>query len=222
MCLLNIEKLTKSFVQGQEKLIPIHELSLTINPGDFITIMGRSGTGKTTLLNLIALFLNPDAGHILYKGEKLNEFDDEEASEYRNRRIGFLIQTVPLIPSLTVEENIILPHFLWERTDDPREKAKELMHEFNIIKLKGEPIDNLSGGERKRVGLARALINEPEILLLDEPSSDLDEQTAKQIIDFLVDRNKRGLSILLVTHDRAFQRISNRSYQLLDGSLHSI
>lgn len=225
MTLLKIENLTKSFQRGVEQIFPVNHLNFQVDAGDFVCIMGRSGIGKTTLLNLIALFSNPDEGSIFYQGKALNDLDDDEMSKYRNQEIAYLTQSPELIKTLNAYENVVLPYYI--RFDenkiidsqDPAVKAKALMEKLGIADLRDEKVQNLSGGEKRRVALARSLINHPKILLLDEPTADLDEETANEIRNLLVALNQEGLTIIVVTHDEAFKRLDARNYRMIDGQV---
>lgn len=225
MSLLAIENLTKSFHRGVEQIFPVNHLNFQIEAGDFVCIMGRSGIGKTTLLNLIALFSNPDEGNILYQGQSLNHLADDEMSKYRNQEIAYLTQAPELIKTLNVYENVVLPYYI--RFDENKlnddqdlgEKAKNLLTKLGIADLIDEKVQNLSGGEKRRVALARSLINQPNILLLDEPTADLDEETANEIRKLLVALNQEGLTIIVVTHDEAFKKLNARNYRMIEGQL---
>lgn len=225
MTLLKTENLTKSFQRGAEQIFPVNQLNFEVDAGDFVCIMGRSGIGKTTLLNLIALFSDPDEGSIFYAGKALNDLNDDEMSKYRNQEIAYLTQSPELIKTLSVYENVVLPYYIrfdenkLKDSADPAAKAEALMAKLGLADLRDEAVQNLSGGEKRRVALARSLMNQPTILLLDEPTSDLDEETANEIRQLLVSLNQEGLTIIVVTHDEAFKHLNATNYRMVGGQL---
>lgn len=222
MKLLELKKITKEFRRSNESIKPVEELDFSLNKGDFSVIMGRSGTGKSTLLNIIALFLSPDHGEIYFKDKKIKDLKDEEASRYRNLNIGYLMQELQSISSLTVLENVLLPNFMHKSDQDAVDRANMLLEKLDILHLKDEWVYKLSGGEKKRVCVARSLINSPDMLFLDEPTSNLDEKTSKDLIDLFVQLNKEGLTILVVTHDHSFLEVGNNNYEIRSGNLYKI
>lgn len=222
MKLLELKKITKEFRRSNESIKPVEDLDFSLNKGDFSVIMGRSGTGKSTLLNIIALFLSLDHGEIYFKDKKIKDLKDEEASRYRNLNIGYLMQELQTISSLTVLENVLLPNFMHKSDQDAVDRANMLLEKLDILHLKDEWVYKLSGGEKKRVCVARSLINSPDILILDEPTSNLDEKTSKDLIDLFVQLNKEGLTILVVTHDQTFLEVGNNNYEIRSGNLYKI
>lgn len=221
--MLEIKNLTKEYQQGSELIRPVDQLNLTMNQGDFLCIMGRSGTGKSTLLNLIAGFLKPDSGGVLFEGQNVHDLSDTEASIYRNQKIAYLTQKVVTLPTLNTLENILLPYYLHNDTDNEgkvKERALQLMQKMGIESLKDQPVRQLSGGEKKRVAITRALINQPQLILLDEPTADLDEDTGQEIIDILLSLHQENVGIILVTHDPIFKQIEvAQQYQMTHGKL---
>lgn len=223
--MLEIKNLSKSFERDAETIYPVYNLDFSLQAGELACIMGRSGSGKTTLLNLLALFLKPDSGEINYQGQSVLDFDDQAASLYRNQDLAYVTQQATAIPSLNVLENILLPATIHQVPDEKQmedlvAKAEDLMQALGIQELKNQPIRRLSGGEKKRVILARALINEPKILLLDEPTSDLDETSSLELIALLQTLNENGASMIVVTHDPLFKQLSHALfYTLRQGQL---
>lgn len=180
----------------------LESVTLSVQAGEFAAIMGPSGSGKSTLLNLIAGLDHPTKGHVLVAGLDLGKLNEAELARYRRGRIGFIFQFFNLLNNLTVEENILIPAQLSgmpARTAEQR--VRDLMDEFGIAARAREFPARLSGGERQRVAIARALINHPLLLLADEPTGALDSRSGEQVMEQLVELNRGGQTVLLVTHD---------------------
>lgn len=222
MEILKLENIVKTFERSNETIRPLDGVDFSLSKGDYGVIMGRSGTGKSTLLNTIALFLSPDSGDIYFDGKRINDLEDGEASRYRNLGIGYLMQNLQTFSSLSVLDNVILPNHMHEPKEGIGTRAEDLLDKLGILKLKDERVSNLSGGEQKRVCVARSLINNPDILILDEPTSNLDDKTAESIKELFADLNKAGMTILVVTHDTDFLKYGNKNYEIRDGKLFSL
>lgn len=203
MSFLQIENLTRSYVVDHETFIGVDNISLSITRGEFLSIVGHSGSGKTTLVSIIGGILKPTSGRVLLEGVDICSLDDNRLSEYRVNRIGFMFQFASLLPILTAKENVLLPGLFnpGHKTENDK-KAKDLMEMVGI----GDKLDSypsqLSGGQQRRVAIARALINSPDIILADEPTGDLDEDTEAEIMDLFEEINKKqGVTIILITHN---------------------
>lgn len=203
MSFLQIENLTKSYVVDHETFIGVDNISLSITRGEFLSIVGHSGSGKTTLISIIGGILKPTSGRVLLEGVDICSLDDYRLSEYRVNRIGFMFQFASLLPILTAKENVLLPGLFnpGHKTENDK-KAKDFMEMVGI----GDKLDSypsqLSGGQQRRVAIARALINSPDIILADEPTGDLDEDTEAEIMDLFEEINKKqGVTIILITHN---------------------
>lgn len=219
--LLEVKNLSKSFSRHGGSFSPVDDLSFSLEDGDFVVISGRSGSGKTTLLNLISHLIEADSGEIIFKGKNILNLSEEESSVYRNQEIGYLVQHPTLLKSLNVIENIMFPFYLIEnREGSPEERAGTILEEMNIDYLMNSPIETLSGGELKRVALARTLINEPDLLLIDEPTSDLDEKTACDMIKYLQKINAQGTALIVVSHDNEVLALNEKQLAFKDGQLH--
>ena len=203
MPFLQIENLTKKYTVEHESFVGVDNVSLTIEKGDFLSIVGHSGSGKTTLVSIIGGILKPTSGRVLLEGIDICTLNDKKLSEYRVNRIGFMFQFASLLPILTSRENVLLPSVFTpgKNVADDR-KAEDLLEMLGI----GEKIDSypsqLSGGQQRRVAIARALLNKPDIILADEPTGDLDEDTEAEIMGLFEEINKKhGVTIILITHN---------------------
>ena len=217
--IIKAENLSKSFKRGSNTLFAVKNVNFTLNEGDFVNIIGRSGSGKSTFLNLLSGLLKPTEGKIFAKGKDMSDFSDGEISKYRNEIIGFVPQSLGTLPNLNVLENVSLPYYLFKRDDSAYEKAAMLLDEMGILHLKDDFPKNLSGGELKRVLIARSMINSPELLILDEPTSDLDKNTTMEIMDLLKKINSKGTALIIVTHELDILKYGNTLCQMEDGSL---
>ena len=217
--IIKTENLSKSFKRGSNTLFAVKNVNFTLKEGDFVNIIGRSGSGKSTFLNLLSGLLKPTEGKIFAKGKNISDFSDREISKYRNEIIGFVPQSLGTLPNLNVLENVSLPYYLFKRDDSAYEKAAMLLDEMGILHLKDDFPKNLSGGELKRVLIARSMINSPELLILDEPTSDLDKNTTMEIMDLLKKINSKGTALIVVTHELDILKYGNTLCQMEDGSL---
>ena len=215
---VTVKNLSKVFRQGDESIRAVDNISFTVAPGELVAIVGQSGSGKTTLLNLIGGIEHPSSGSVEVGGMNVCTADDETLSKIRRKKIGYIFQDFNLIPILTAEENIIMPLLLdGKRLDKARlrELASFLGIEKRLKHLPGE----LSGGQRQRVAIARALINNPVILLADEPTGNLDKKAADEIMELLLAVNRRGNTVLLVTHEQRYADMCGRIIKLYDGKI---
>ncbi len=215
---VTVKNLSKVFRQGDESIRAVDNISFTVAPGELVAIVGQSGSGKTTLLNLIGGIEHPSSGSVEAGGMNVCTADDETLSKIRRKKIGYIFQDFNLIPILTAEENIIMPLLLDGKRPDKarlRELASFLGIEKRLKHLPGE----LSGGQRQRVAIARALINNPVILLADEPTGNLDKKAADEIMELLLAVNRRGNTVLLVTHEQRYADMCGRRIKLYDGKI---
>ena len=217
--IIKTENLSKSFKRGSNTLFAVKNVNFTLEEGDFVNIIGRSGSGKSTFLNLLSGLLKPTEGKIFAKGKDMSDFSDREISKYRNEIIGFVPQSLGTLPNLNVLENVSLPYYLFKRDESAYEKAAMLLDLMGILHLKDDFPKNLSGGELKRVLIARSMINSPELLILDEPTSDLDKNTTMEIMDLLKKINSKGTALIIVTHELDILKYGNTLCQMEDGSL---
>lgn len=222
MTLINVNNISKSFRRGERDFFAIDDVSFNVEQRDFINIIGKSGSGKSTLLTLLSAIIEPTSGEILVENKKISEMNDDEKSEYRNEFIGYVPQSLGTLPTLNVLDNVRLPYFFKKREGDGIERAKMLLDMCGILDLKDDFCKNLSGGELKRVLIARALMNEPKILIADEPTSDLDSKTTIEIMDMLKDINQKGTTIMIVTHDNDLLKYGSRLLEMTDGKLSEV
>ena len=194
-------------------------MSFSVDKSELVYIKGKSGSGKSTLLNLIAGLLRPDSGSVNFNGVDISTYSDEKISEYRNVSIGYVPQSLGTLPNLTIAENVELPFHIYKKQDSARERALMLLDKMHILELKDEFPRSLSGGELKRVLLARALMNEPELIITDELTSDLDSATAKDIMKILYDIHESGTTLIMVTHDDDIIRDKDRVIHMEAGKL---
>jgi ABC-type lipoprotein export system ATPase subunit len=221
---LHIENLTKIYTVDHESLVGVDNISLSIEKGEFLSIVGHSGSGKTTLISIIGGILKPTAGRVLLEGVDICTLDDSKLSEYRANRIGFMFQFASLLPILTAKENVLLPGIFntGQKTDNDK-VARDLLEMVGIgDKLDAYP-SQLSGGQQRRVAIARALLNNPDIILADEPTGDLDEETEAEILHLLEKINKtQGVTIILITHNLALAGKAQKRYRMSKGKLADI
>ena len=222
MNLINVNNLSKSFRRGERDFFAIDNVSFDVNEKDFINIIGKSGSGKSTLLTLLSAIIEPTSGDIFVEGKNLSSMNDEEKSEYRNEFIGYVPQSLGTLPTLNVLDNVRLPYFFKKREGDGIERARMLLDMCGILDLENDFCKNLSGGELKRVLIARALMNEPKILIADEPTSDLDSKTTIEIMNMLKEINEKGTTIIIVTHDNDLLKYGSRLLEMTDGKLNEV
>ena len=222
MNLINVNNLSKSFRRGERDFFAIDDVSFDVGEKDFINIIGKSGSGKSTLLTLLSAIIEPTSGDIFVEGKSRSTMDDEEKSGYRNEFIGYVPQSLGTLPTLSVIDNVRLPYFFKKREGDGIERARMLLDMCGILDLQDDFCKNLSGGELKRVLIARALMNEPKILIADEPTSDLDSKTTIEIMDMLKEINEKGTTIIIVTHDNDLLKYGSRLLEMTDGKLNEV
>ena len=215
---VTVKNLSKVFRQGDESIRAVDNISFTVAPGELVAIVGQSGSGKTTLLNLIGGIEHPSSGSVEVGGMNVCTADDETLSKIRRKKIGYIFQDFNLIPILTAEENIIMPLLLDGKRPD-KARLRELTSFLGIEKRLKHLPGELSGGQRQRVAIARALINNPVILLADEPTGNLDKKAADEIMELLLAVNRRGNTVLLVTHEQRYADMCERKIELCDGKI---
>jgi putative ABC transport system ATP-binding protein len=216
--LLNVKNLRKDYTRGQQTFSAVNNVSFSMAKDDFICIMGKSGSGKTTLLNMIAGLLTPTQGKIIINNTNLFDLNDQQVSAFRNQHIGYIPQDSSLLPNLTAIDNIRLPFYLTKRENqNPLNEANRLLEKAKISHLQDAYPANMSGGEMRRIAILRALICKPQMIIADEPTSDLDEESAAEIMQLLTDIHQQGTALLIVTHDHDVARYSQKVMKMSAG-----
>ncbi len=220
--ILRLENIEKYYSGSVDKLHIIRNLNLSVEEGEFISILGRSGSGKSTLLNVIGLLDKIDGGKIFIDGKEVDVLSDAEKDRLKNKMLGFVFQFHYLLPEFTALENVMLPALIDDFSNkfEIEKRAMELLKSVGLEERVHHKPSQLSGGEKQRVAIARALINSPKILLADEPTGNLDEETSETIFNILRDINKnRKQTIIVVTHSKDLAQISDKKLYLKKGVL---
>lgn len=219
---IRTEGLTKHYELGAETVRAVRGVDLEIRRGEFVAVMGPSGSGKSTLMNMIGCLDTPTEGHYWLNGQLVSELSDDELARVRNREVGFVFQTFNLLPRATALHNVELPLiYAGVGAKERHRRAAEKLEMVGLGDRKDHRPPELSGGQRQRVAMARALVNEPALLLADEPTGNLDSVTAHEIINQLADLNRQGQTILLVTHEHDIAAFARRQVHLKDGLVES-
>lgn len=219
--MLELKNLTKTYELGGEKIHALDGVSLKIDKGDFLAITGPSGSGKSTLANIIGGLDTPDTGEVLVENTNIANMNDKNLSEYRNKSIGFIFQTFNLQPSLTALENVTIPLiFSHMKPSDRKKRAIDCLKAVGLSdRLKHKP-GQLSGGQRQRVCIARALANNPQIIIADEPTGNLDSKKGAEIVELLEQLNKVAkMTLVIITHDPNVARRAHKVIQIKDGKI---
>ena len=219
--LIQLRGICKSFLEGERERIVFRGASLLVDPGEWVCLLGRSGSGKSTLLNLVSGIDLPDQGDVVVGGRTLNRLSERERTLFRRNSIGFVFQFYNLIPTLTVEENVLLPlELTGELTPELRGRALDLLEQVGLAGRAESFPDLLSGGEQQRVAVARALAHRPSLVLADEPTGNLDAETGGRVLELFQRLVRRsGTTMVLVTHSAEVARLADRVLTIRDGHL---
>ena len=220
--MIKLQNIQRDFQVGDQIVHALDDVNLTINDGEYVSVMGPSGSGKSTLLNLLGLLDSPSAGSYFLNNHNVTELDENQQAMTRNQNIGFVFQVFHLIPRLTAAENIELPLVLAGIPESIRkERVHNAIESMNLLDRAHHKPQELSGGQRQRVAIARATISEPSILLADEPTGNLDQKSGLNVIETLEELNNKGITLIVVTHDAALGARSTRSIRMVDGRIES-
>ena len=221
--LLKVRDVTKMYGSGHTALTAVAHAGMTVREGEFVSLLGPSGSGKTTLLSMIGGLLTPTSGKITVGGSEVTALSDKERTRFRAERVGFVFQSVNLVPFLTARENLLVMDDLRRKGRGRRaalDRADALLDELGLAERAGNLPEQLSGGERQRVAIGRALMNDPALVLVDEPTAALDTRLGKQVVEMLRREIKsRGKTGIMVTHDTRMTVYTDRRYEMLDGRL---
>jgi putative ABC transport system ATP-binding protein len=218
--MVELEEVQRRYRVGGQNVAALAGVSVEIPRGQFVAIVGPSGSGKSTLLNILGCLDRPSAGRYRLDGTDVSTFDDERASEFRNRRIGFVFQSFHLLPRLTVLENVLLPRrFLREAIPDLDARAHSLLERMGLGERLHHRPEQLSGGQMQRVAIARALLLRPALLLADEPTGNLDSKSAADVLGLIEEVHGQGQTVILVTHDAEVAEHAQRQIHLRDGCI---
>ena len=218
--MIKIENLSKVFRTSEVETIALNNVSLEIADKEFVSIMGPSGCGKSTLLNILGLLDNPTSGHYYLSGKEVGNLKESERTNVRKGNIGFVFQSFNLIDELNVAENVELPLiYLHISAKERKERVAEILSRMNISHRAKHYPQQLSGGQQQRVAIARAVVSNPELILADEPTGNLDSKNGKEVMDLLTELNKEGTTVVMVTHSQHDAAFASRTLNLFDGEI---
>lgn len=216
--MIKIRDLEKIYRTEDVETIALNKLSIDVNDGEFVAVMGPSGCGKSTLLNILGLLDDPDSGSFLFNGIEVAHFNERKRADLRKRNIGFVFQSFNLIDELTVFENVELPLiYLGIKPAERKERVEKVLDKVQIMHRRNHYPQQLSGGQQQRVAVARAVVNNPKLILADEPTGNLDSSNGNEVMELLTDLNELGTTIVMVTHSEHDARYSHRIIRMLDG-----
>jgi len=221
--MIELESVTKTYTLGQQRIKAVDNASLTMETGEFVAVMGKSGCGKTTLLGLIGGLDRPDSGLISVNGQEITQLAEAELTRYRRDQVGIVFQFFNLIPILTVAENVALPHSLQGKSErEIQARVQALLGDVDLLDRLNHYPHEISGGELQRVAIARALINKPQLVLADEPTGNLDSRTGHQVMETMARLSERHrTTFILATHSSEAASYASRRLTMRDGSLSS-
>ena len=216
--MIELKKIYKEYKNDEIVTKVLFDISLKINKGEYIAIMGPSGSGKSTLMHILGLLDTPTKGYYFFNNKKVSKMEDDELSKYRNKKIGFVFQNFNLLPKTSVWDNVYLPLFYSKDNVDIKNVDKAIK-EVGLSHRRDYLSNQLSGGEKQRVAIARSLVNSPDIIFADEPTGNLDSKTGLQIVSILKKLNDHGKTIILVTHEKITAEYANRIISMNDGKI---
>jgi len=218
--MIKITNLEKVYRTEDIETVALSKLSFEVKEGEFVAVMGPSGCGKSTLLNILGLLDDPDSGSFLFNGTEIAKYNERKRAELRKRNIGFVFQSFNLIDELTVYENVELPLiYLDVKASERKEKVERVLEKMQVMHRRNHFPQQLSGGQQQRVAVARAVVNNPKLILADEPTGNLDSNNGNEVMQLLTDLNEQGTTIIMVTHSEHDARYSHRIIRMLDGQV---
>jgi putative ABC transport system ATP-binding protein len=219
--LINLENITKDYIGDGSVTSALRGVTLSVSEGEFVAIMGASGSGKSTLMHIIGFLDKATSGNYFFNNEDASHFNDNKLAEIRNRKIGFVFQAYNLLPRTSVLDNVLLPTIYTSHLDKKtaEQKARQILEKLNLSHRINHQPNQLSGGEQQRAAIARALINEPLLILADEPTGNLDSKSGQEVMETLQDLNKEGHTIVMVTHEKYVAECARRILTLKDGQI---
>lgn len=216
--MIKITNLEKFYRTEEVETVALNKLTIEVKEGEFVAIMGPSGCGKSTLLNILGLLDDPDKGSYLFNGIEVADFNERKRADLRKHNIGFVFQSFNLIDELTVFENVELPLiYTGVKSAERKIKVEEVLVKMQIMHRRNHYPQQLSGGQQQRVAVARAVVNNPKLILADEPTGNLDSSNGNEVMQLLTDLNEQGTTIVMVTHSEHDSRYSHRIIRMLDG-----
>jgi putative ABC transport system ATP-binding protein len=216
--MIKIKNLVKIYRTEDVETVALNKLSFEVSDGEFVSVMGPSGCGKSTLLNILGLLDEPDHGSFLFNGVEVAHLNERRRADIRKKNIGFVFQSFNLIDELTVYENVELPLiYLGVKAAERKPKVEEVLDKMQIMHRRHHYPQQLSGGQQQRVAVARAVVNNPKLILADEPTGNLDSSNGNEVMQLMTDLNEQGTTIIMVTHSEHDSRYSHRIIRMLDG-----
>jgi len=216
--MIKIKDLDKYYSTEELQTIALNKLSFEVKKGEFVAIMGPSGCGKSTLLNILGLLDDSDGGSFIFNGEEVINYNERKRANIRKHNIGFVFQSFNLIDQLTVFENVELPLiYTGVKKSDRKKKVHEVLEKMQIMHRRNHFPQQLSGGQQQRVAVARAVVNNPKLILADEPTGNLDSSNGNEVMDLLTELNNQGTTIIMVTHSEHDAKFTHRIIRMLDG-----
>lgn len=218
--MIKITDLEKIYRTEEVETVALNKLNVEVKEGEFVAIMGPSGCGKSTLLNIIGLLDDPDSGSYLFNNIEVAKFNERKRANLRKHNIGFVFQSFNLIDELTVYENVELPLiYTGVKAGERKKRVEEVLDKMQIMHRRNHFPQQLSGGQQQRVAVARAVVNQPKLILADEPTGNLDSRNGNEVMQLLTDLNDQGTTIVMVTHSETDARYSHRIIRMLDGQV---